>query len=402
MVKYFLSFFAFLLVCTTVFAQITESDSITAPQGASAFNLKSRKAYRSIEIIQNGGSHLYTGTQLNDFLKYGYASVDVRYTWQTTEEDLWARESHFPKFGVGIYTGFLGDPKTFGNPSAIYGFMNHNLFRVSKTQHADMSLAVGLTYDLAPYNPETNPMNDAIGSRVTVFFDLKTGLVYRMTRELDLLYGISLSHFSNGRTVVPNLGLNMLGFYIGTRYNFNRDQRKLNRDPYTTEVLPARYKKPSKYHAPYLRKRNSISLYGAVGTVQNYDDEVADISTLSTRYYPTSVALDYEYSWNGVYGFNIGFDYFNDPSLAGIYPDLKKFSLFAIHAGYDFNIWRFTTKIQVGTYLSDNYGKQRIFLRPALRYNFSNHFFAQIGLKTRKGAAADWVEWGIGFRPLLW
>lgn len=392
----------FLVFIFTASAQYTPGDSLSLAQKIKNFNPKSRKIYRSLEIIQNTGSHLYTGTQLNNFLEYGFASIDVRYSWQSTEEQEWARKTYYPKFGFGVYTGFLGDPKTFGNPSAIYGFMNYNLFRVSRTQYADMSLAVGLTYDLAKFDAEENPMNDAIGSRVTVFFDLKMGLVYQMTRELDMLYGLSLSHFSNGRTFTPNLGLNMLGLYIGTRYNYNRDQRKLNRNPYTTEVLPARYRKPEKDYTLFRESKNAISLYGAIGTVQNYEDEVADAATVKHRYTTNSVVLDYEYSWNGVHGISAGIDYFCDPSLKGIYPDLEDFSLFGIHAGYDFNIWRFTSKIQVGTYLSDNRGKGRIFLRPSLRYNISKHFFAQVGLKTRKGASADWVEWGIGFKPLVW
>ncbi len=40
--------------------------------------------------------------------------------------------------------------------------------------------------------------------------------------------------------------------------------------------------------------------------------------------------------------------------------------------------------------------KTPIFMRPAIRFDFTKCLFAQVGLKTYKGATADWVEFGLG------
>ncbi len=51
-----------------------------------------------------------------------------------------------------------------------------------------------------------------------------------------------------------------------------------------------------------------------------------------------------------------------------------------------------------GNTLTYNRGKTSYFTRPSLRYDINEIIYAQVGLKTN-GFAADWVEWGIGFRP---
>ncbi len=57
--------------------------------------------------------------------------------------------------------------------------------------------------------------------------------------------------------------------------------------------------------------------------------------------------------------------------------------------------------VQMGIYLSDAaryYTSSNVWLRPNIKYDFSKYIYAQIGLKTFNGAAADWVEYGIGIR----
>jgi hypothetical protein len=37
------------------------------------------------------------------------------------------------------------------------------------------------------------------------------------------------------------------------------------------------------------------------------------------------------------------------------------------------------------------------FLRPGLKCDISEKFYAQFGLKTYRGATADWFEFGMGY-----
>ena len=43
-----------------------------------------------------------------------------------------------------------------------------------------------------------------------------------LTHELDLTFGPTLTHFSNGNTTIPNAGLNSAGLQAGLTCNFGR------------------------------------------------------------------------------------------------------------------------------------------------------------------------------------
>lgn len=353
--------------------------------------------FKSISIRALSGAHLYSGEGLVEKVSYGYGALDLRFAWQTSVDNQWAKDTGFASYGAGFYTASVGDPKIFGNPTAIYGFANFFLSNPNKRNAFEISPALGLTYHLEPYNAETNPLQDAIGSRMAVYFNVNFGAAFHLNRETDLLYGIDFTHYSNGRTFTPNYGLNLFGLNLGMRYHFNREQNKLDPDLYTTNVLPARYKRPERPSTEKNDFRQSIDLYAGIGTVQNYADQGTQI-----RYGTFSGVLDYRRYFNRMHGFTAGLDLFFDNSLAESYENVNDRYLLGIHGGYDLMFWKFDIRVQVGTYISNDRGKGGFFMRPALQYEISKGFFAQVGLKTKNGAAADWIEFGVGWKPFKW
>lgn len=375
--------------------------TVTAQEGSIDYqSVKDQENYgrfRVIEVRGHTGMHLYGGEGLDDELDSGYGAFEVRYGWQTDESDQWAAYYGYPSFGFGFYSGFVGDPQVFGNPNAVYGWMNFPISSGERKNVFSINPAFGLTYNLEPFDPETNPLNDAIGARMAVYFNLAFEFGLKVTREIDMTYGIDFTHFSNGRSFAPNWGLNMFGVNLGMLYHYNADQRKVDKDPYTDKILQSRFRRsPAK--TPEKIGEHSIETYLAIGTVQNDEDAGTD-----NRYTTFSGVVDYVYRFDTIHGVSVGFDYFYDESLSFFFPDDdSKQHLFGMHAGYDFHFWRMLIRLQVGAYLHDDRMKDPVFLRPALRYNINDWMFAQVGLKTKNGAAADWVEWGIGFRPFKW
>ena len=351
--------------------------------------------YRTISISGHGGGHLYSGQTLEDEVVSGYGAITVKYAWQSKDEEVWGPYG-FPSYGVGLYSGFLGDPLIFGNPNAIYGFIRFPISNPSRRNEFAIEPSFGLTYNLNPFDPEENPLNDAIGASMAVYFSLDFGFAYKWTREMDIIYGLDFTHFSNGRSYQPNYGLNMLGLNLGLRYHFNADQRKVDKQLFPDELLQARYKRERRTANKKLEKNQSIIIHLALGTTQSDEDAGTD-----TRYGNFSGILDYQYKFNNMHGATAGFDYFVDNSLASDNPNDPDKYLIGIHGGYDFMFWRFTIGVHMGAYLTDSRGKESYFVRPAFRYDISDRLFAQIGLKTN-GFAADWVEWGIGFKPFRW
>ena len=135
----------------------------------------------------------------------------------------------------------------------------------------------------------------------------------------------------------------------------------------------------------------------AVGTVQNDVDKGTDI-----RYGTFSGVVDYRRYFNKMHGLSAGMDVFYDNSLIEDFEKSSDRYLVGVHGGYDFMFWKFDVRIQIGGYLTDSKGKESYYIRPALQYEISKDFFAQVGLKTRHGGGADWIEFGLGWKPFKW
>ena len=356
-------------------------------------------SFRFFDLKGHSGMHIYSGQSLADELQYGYGSLEIRYGWQTKGSEEWQKAYFYPAFGVGWYSGYIGDPDVFGNPNALYGFASFPLSHHKRNIFL-IEPALGLTYNLNPYDPETNTINDAIGAKFAVYFNLNFGGKFRLNREVDLLYGLDFTHFSNGRTATPNFGLNMFGLNLGARYHFNTLQKKVDNSLNPTTVLHVR---PDylDHHKPQKLGQHIVRLYQAIGTVQNDRDAGTD-----TRYMTSSTVLEYQYRFNELSSVYFGGDLFYDGSVSDTitHPSYNTYqtTVFpAIHAGYEFSFWKIGIGVQVGVYLSEaanEYKNSLLWLRPNIKYDFSDRFYAQLGLKTFDGAAADWVEYGIGFK----
>ena len=349
--------------------------------------------FKYFEVKGHTGYHLYGGTTLKETVEGGYGALELRYAWQSKDSTGWEPYYAYPSYGVGYYSGFVGDPDVLGKPNALFGFINFPLSASEKRNVWEITPAFGITYNLEPFDAESNPTNDAIGSDFAVYFSMSFGAAYKLNREIDLLYGIDFTHFSVGRITTPNHGLNMYGLNLAMRYHYNADQRFVDKDPYSKNLLQARFQRPEKKAKPRLNE-NLFEIYLAGGAVQNLDDKGTN-----NRYAIFAGLFEYRHKFNMMHGLSLGFDYFYDESLKQFYDDLD---LWAVHAGYDFMFGRMTARVQVGTYLEDDKGKDPMFYRAAFRYDITRWLFAQIGIKTRETFRADWVEWGLGFTPFRW
>jgi hypothetical protein len=381
--------FLILASLTTIFALAQNVDLSDPNAGKFGF----------FEVRGHSGMHIYSGQNLAKELTNGYGSIELRYGWQTKGSQDWQKAYAYPAFGIGWYSGYIGYPDIFGNPNALYGFASFPLQR-DKRHVFLIEPALGLTYNLIPFDPQTNAMNDAIGARLAVYFSLNFGGKWKLNREIDLLYGLDFSHFSNGRTATPNFGLNMFGLNVGARYHFNRHQKRVDASLNPVTLLAVRptltdYQRPTKLNKSHFR------LYQAIGTVQNDRD-----AGTYNRYITTSTVLEYQFRFSEMHAVYFGGDLFYDGSVADTlthpeYNSLQTAIFTGGHVGYEFSFWQIGIGLQFGVYLSEAariYKDSNLWLRPNIKWDFSKHVYTQVGLKTFNGAAADWVEFGIGFR----
>lgn len=356
--------------------------------------VESTRDFKFFEIKGHSGSHIYTGDKLKEALENGYGAAEVRYGWQSNNPSGWQSIFGYPAYGFGWYSGFIGNPDLLGTPGALYGFISFPLSKLHRHQLV-LEPAFGLSYDLKPYDQEINVTNDAIGSRFNVYFNLNLGANYRLNREMDLIYGFDITHFSNGRMFKPNAGLNMVGLNLGFRYHFNRQQNKIDNSEFPQQILNVRPQPAPNRRAEPINK-SGISIYGASGWVQNDED-----SGTNKQFGTATVMVEYQYILNEKSGFAFGLDGFYDASLITYFPN-ENHLFMGVHGGYDLMFWKLALRLQGGTYLHEK-GREykgNYFFRPALKYQFMNRLFAQVGLKTQAGFKADWIEFGLGFRLL--
>lgn len=350
------------------------------------------RQYRFLEIKGHTGHHLYTGEALREALSDGYGALEARYGWQSNNPNSWQNMYLYPSYGFGWYSGFVGNPGLLGKPGAVYGFISFPLFQHRRHQMV-IEPAAGISYDLKPYDANHNAQNDAIGSRVNVYFNLSVGALYRLNREMDLVYGIDFTHFSNGRVYKPNSGLNMFGPNLGIRYHFNALQNRVDNSYNPQTVLNVR---PDLNNFVRAQKINTFNLfaYGAVGIVQNDPD-----MGTSKQYSTFSGLLELQYVLNTKNALTAGVDFFYDNSLVAEIPG-EGYDVYGFHCGYDYMFWIMSFRLQVGSYFTAAHRdlKGLFFMRPAVKLDITRRLYIQLGLKTLAGAKADWVEWGLGLK----
>ena len=123
--------------------------------------------------------------------------------------------------------------KWLDNPTSVYLFQGAPIVNFSRRMSLNYEWNLGMAFGWNAYDEIENPENHVIGSKVTAYIDFDLYARWMLSRYLDLNVGISLSHFSNGNTTYPNMGLNTGGIRLGLAYYFNRQLppvQKVNRE----------------------------------------------------------------------------------------------------------------------------------------------------------------------------
>lgn len=407
-------------------------------------SIEKNSHFQYIEIKIHDSSHLSGTRVLSDLFSNGAISGELRLGWQSTGRQQWQREWNYPQYGIGFYTGRMGGSELdtiVGQPSGLYGFFGMPWYRSQNGKFRfNTDLSTGISYDLNPYDPDINPYNDVIGSKINVFFNLNFGVYYKISERMDLTYGVGLIHFSNGRWRMPNMGINLIGGNIGAVYHFNPMAKQLKFiDPdINVPLRPVFY---PRVYEPY-KQRSEITLAATIGSNSNkplrgpelegnkfvaggvnieYAKQFwqrgkwvvgADLfvdGSLKETY------VDYQYSDDGIPIDSDGNelwedgvvggtpDYYSEnQAYTGTHPDdvgFDKIFMSGIHFGHELLIERFSFVTELGLYTFKKSDERGIwYMRVGGKIDVTEEVFINVTLKTQNGGISDWVEWGVGYR----
>ena len=175
-------------------------------------------------------------------------SCHLKYAFSAPEGSKQARIYRDAYQGIGVsYNDF--NPQ-LGNPISVYLLQGARIASLSNRLALNYEWNLGLTFGWNPYDEIDNPDNKLIGSRVTAYIGFDLYLRWIASRHVDLNFGLNVTHYSNGNTQFPNLGLNTAALRIGAAYYINRHSPRLL---YRHEAMP-----PGSHDITY-----DLILYGA-------------------------------------------------------------------------------------------------------------------------------------------
>ena len=149
-------------------------------------------------------------------------SLGLMLNWQlhTNGEKAWQRHHRFPALGLAAQYYWLGDREVVGNA---WSFLPNISLKILGKERwkLDFTMGTGLAILDRHYDLISNSSNNAIGSSINDITFLCLQLEVQVQAHWRLVAGGSFTHFSNGASQLPNLGINVPALTIGATYQPN-------------------------------------------------------------------------------------------------------------------------------------------------------------------------------------
>lgn len=337
-------------------------------QNPLSFQLKSK----------NGFLAAHRGT-MSHLPKERVSAIEFSFSKRLNGSGNWHEAYKNPIVGATLYASNLGNKEILGHGFGVYGFIEFPMSRNKKlflTGH----LGAGLGGVTKIFDQETNPKNVAMSSHLNALLSLGINGRWNINPKHGLVLGVDMTHFSNGASKVPNLGLNILNLSLGYAYTFKYQQQ--------VSVEPIQIEK-----TPFFRNWK----YTAIGIISS-----KEIFPTTGKNYPVYAFSNVLYKrFRPKVGMEVALDLIYKKALFGYrdYIPKTEWTIFQVGAyvGYYLPLNRFGFVLGMGRYLKDRYdADDEFYHRVGMRYRFDNGLLLNLVLKSH-WAKADYVEWGVGY-----
>jgi hypothetical protein len=378
--------------------------------------VKKDRYHKSLRVFYQAGTVLQT----NDFLKGDnaigkpidyYQSASLQYGIETDGRKLWQQIYGYPTWGFGYYSVNFFDSQELGTPSAIYAFINAPLIKRFKRWSINYEVGFGLTYNWKKFDFETNPFQYAIGSSNTVFIDAGLNADVWLGKRFNLTAGFTFTHFSNGATRVPNLGINLIAPRVGLKYIFK------GRPEFIVKEIP-KYEDNWEYIVLIALSSKQLAFKVTSNNDTSYVAETYGIFTLSTGInrqisHKVKFGAGLDIGWDNSY--NSYIEYEDNKATARVNAgDGNKLSVGA-YGSFELVVNKLNVVIQPGWYLyredwaipdetppeGVSYPRRKpggSYQRIGLKYHIFKDTFVGINVRAYDFSIADYIEWNIGYR----
>lgn len=338
---------------------------------------------KTFSLSYESGPMLSNGTDWGDEVKNAidYRAIDLQIGWKKNYNSKFNYLYRYPTLGVG-FNSAISNYAQIGRPSAVYGFMEVPFSIRGQRNRVSFGyfLQFGVGFNFTPYDPDTNPVNQYIGSKVNCYIQMGFNSLVKVSDRIDLQASVGHKHFSNGSTKKPNAGINLFPLNVGLNVKLGE-----------LKPIPA--------DVPELGEKSlktfwNLALYTGM---KNYD--IGD-----PAYFRSGLGINYLIEPTYKYRMGIGLDLFWAQGMNQRFPgenfSFKDQTSLAVVGSWE---WRLTERLFVpiglGAYLYRNELNQEItwfYERIGVRYRFDNHLSAGMQIKAHK-AKADFFEFTLGY-----
>lgn len=304
---------------------------------------------------------------------YNYQAFLTQVHWHLDNKNIYNQLYPERTFGLGYYLGSFQN-SSIGQPHTIFTFLNSKVLKNSR-HNLMYHIALGLTYNFNPYNPNSNPDNYFIGSKTNAYIGIGLEYQYHISKKWGLGMATYLRHFSNGGYTVPNYGINLIPINLNLVYVLDKK---------TVEI-------PKIELNPFLPFNHLSILIAPSIFAKDKSDK---------KYMATSFSMQYmrQIGYKTRLGGGIDMAYkFKYPIQNSPLKTFEGTTLYGLFIAYD---WILSKKLYatfaLANYLNTNSQSSKIYERLCLKYQFDNHLICGIGVKAHQ-YISDYVEWTLGY-----
>ncbi|MDR2084192.1 MAG: acyloxyacyl hydrolase [Bacteroidales bacterium] len=341
-----------------------------------------------------------------------FYDLSLNYNTLPSDSSRFASAYNYPTFGLGFTVAdfssvHLTNQSRINTIFVLSGFIDRNLIR-NKHLSFGYKLNAGLAYANNPYDPIKNPDNIFISSPLMVYIGFGFNVKYKPVNRLAIGLSADFRHISNGRTGMPNKGINMFSAGVSATYYLDKQQ-----SDFTKIHKNDKYRKHLIYHlALHSGIQSSIEEWSL------YSEKEADPAKKKTDFqkYPIiSLSADIMYRYSLKFGTGIGVDLFYtshtdklkewDSALSGINTSRQEYNPLSVGLSINQEVYykNLSLFVAVGYYVYRELGlqkKEKFYQRAGFRYYLppTNSVFMGISIKAHKFCTADYLEFSIGYK----
>ncbi len=293
----------------------------------------------------------------------------------TKGKKAWHKACGFPTVGATIFGGSVGNNEILGTYWGSYGFIEFPFVHAPHYRFLG-KLGAGMGFGTKVFDQETNPKNTAMSTHLNAL--LCVGIRNEWTFDRNQIsLGLDMTHFSNGASKVPNLGVNLPYLSLG----YGRVLQHAFKDSVTQP-----------YKNQFEKWLFSLNFIGSMKEI---------FPTNGKKYPVLALSASARYFARPKVGFEGAFDIISKQAIIGYKPEIEKSQWdllqMGVFAGYLVPLDQFHFVIGMGLYLKDKYRPEDfVYHRIGIRYSFTNGLNTQVVLKSH-WARADYIEWGLGY-----